>query len=264
MARATWKPEEMSETPTHWSKREIQSKALLNVPLVVLIVLAVLIAVHVSLWLLGPVWQNWSIYVLSFIPVRLGGGETIPRPFGSEVWTFFTYALLHADKYHLLSNSLWLLVFSTPVARRFGVAKYLFLLAATAAAGAFAMLVSHWGEFVQVIGASAAVAGTMAAAIPIMFAPGFGPHLQNKKDYAALRTLNFGQLLQSPRALVFTFVFFALQLFSGTSQMMTGTAFLEERPIAWEAHIGGFIAGLIIYYLLDRTRGSTALGNVID
>jgi membrane associated rhomboid family serine protease len=242
----------------------MQPKALLNVPWIVLLVVAVLVAIHLGLWALGEEWQTWALYALSFIPVRLGGGPVIPRPYGSEVWTFFSYALLHADKYHLLSNSLWLLVFSTPVARRLGVLRFLTLLAVTAAAGALATLVTHWGAFLITVGASACVSGTMAAAIPIMFARGFGPQLSSETDYAALPVLTFRQLLGSPRALVFTFVFLALQLFSGASQMLTGTAFLEERIIAWEAHLGGFIAGLIMFYLLDRQRGSIDLETVLD
>lgn len=250
--------------PNHWSKKEIQPKALLNVPWIVLAVVAALVVVHTALWLLGPEWQTWSFYAFSFIPARLGGGEAIPRPFGSEVWTFLSYAFLHADKYHLLSNCLWLVVFSTPVARRLGAVRYLAVLMVTAVAGATVVLISHWGEFVITVGASGAVAGTMAAAVPIIFAPGFGPHLATEADYAKLQPLAFSQVLKTPRTLVFTFVFLALQLFSGASQMMTGTAFLEERPIAWEAHLGGFIAGLLMFYLFDRRRGSIVIENMID
>lgn len=254
----------MTETPNHWKSKGLQPKALFNVPLVVVLVVALLVLIHFGLWLLGDVWQNWAVYALAFIPVRLGGGLIIPRPYGSEVWTFFTYALLHADKYHLLANDLWLLVFSTPVARRLGTWRYLVLMAIAAAAGATAMLITHWGKSDHVIGASAAVAGTMAAAIPIMFARGFGPQLQNERDYAALPVLNVAQVITSPSAILFTVVFFGLQLFTGASQMMTGTAFLEERPIAWEAHLGGFIAGLIMFYLLDRRRGSITTESVLN
>jgi membrane associated rhomboid family serine protease len=254
----------MPDSSSHWSKTELQPKALLNVPWIVLLVVAVLMAIHLGLWALGEEWQTWALAGFSFVPERLGGGRVIQRIPGSEVWTFFTYALLHADKYHLMSNCLWLVVFSTPVARRLAAVRYLVLLLVTAAAGACAVLISHWGEFVITIGASGAVAGAMAAAVPIIFARGFGPHLTTGGDYAKLRPLGFGQVLKTPRSLIFTFVFFALQLFSGASQMMTGTAFLEERPIAWEAHLGGFIAGLIMFYLLDRRRSSIDLETVLD
>ena len=44
----------------------------------------------------------------------------LPGGWGAEVWSFFTYALLHADWMHLGFNAIWLLAFASPVARRFG------------------------------------------------------------------------------------------------------------------------------------------------
>jgi membrane associated rhomboid family serine protease len=52
--------------------------------------------------------------------------------------------------------------------------------------------------------------------------------------------------------LAFAAVFLVMTLFTGASMAMTGTAFLEERNIAWEAHLGGFIAGILLFYLLDK------------
>ena len=234
----------------------MQPKAAINVPWVVVAVVAVLIVIHVMLWILGLSWQAWFYYAFSFIPERLGGGRVIPRIPGSEVWTFFTYTILHADKFHLGTNCLWLAVFSTPVARRLGPARYLAFLMATAAAGAAASLLLHWGQFVFVVGASACVSGALAAAMPIMFAPGFSSRLQNDGDYQSLHVLSPRQLLASPRALVFTSVFLLLTLLSGTSILLTGTAFLEERSVAWEAHLGGFLMGLLAFYFLDRRTAS--------
>jgi membrane associated rhomboid family serine protease len=228
------------------------TQPVLNVPPVVLGVVGVLVAVHVLFWALGQSWQVWSLYALSFIPARLGGGQPIPYPQGAQLWSFFTYALLHADVFHLGSNCLWLLIFSTPVARRMGAWRYLLLLAGSAVAGAAAMLLSYWGAYLVVIGASASVSATLAAAIPIMFAPGFRMGASNRVDYENLRVLQPSQLMQSGKALVFAAVFLAMTLFTGASMALTGTAFLEERNIAWEAHLGGFIAGLILFYLLDK------------
>jgi membrane associated rhomboid family serine protease len=224
----------------------------LNVPPVVLGVVAVLVAVHTLFWALGQDWQVWSAYALSFIPVRLGGGPAIPYPQGAQLWSFFTYALLHADWFHLGSNCVWLLIFSTPLARRLGAWRYLLLLAGSAAAGAVAMLLTHWGQFLVIVGASASVSATLAAAIPVIFAPGFRMGASHLVDYDRLHVLTPLQLLRNGKALVFAAVFLAMTLFTGATMALTGTAFLEERNIAWEAHLGGFIAGIILFYLLDK------------
>lgn len=228
------------------------SQPMLNVPLVVLAVLAVLVAVHLLFWALGPDWQVWSVFALSFIPVRLGGGPPVPFPQGAQVWSFFTYALLHADAFHLGSNSIWLLIFSTPLARRLGTWRYLLLMAGAAAAGAAVMLLTHWGEFIIVVGASASVSAALAAAIPVIFSPGFRMGASHLVDYEQLRVPTPMQLLRNGRALMFAALFLVMTLFTGAAMALTGTAFLEERNIAWEAHLGGFIAGLILFYLLDK------------
>lgn len=219
-----------------------------NVPLPVVVLLAVLVAIHAAIEFLGEDVKIWTLYALSFIPQRLAGGD-IPAPAGSQIWTFLTYAFLHSDWFHLLSNCLWLLVFATPVTRRLGAGRTLALLCAAAIAGAAAMLPLHWGQFLIVVGASAAVSGAMAAAMPIMYAPGFGRQMN---DLSGIETLRLAALLQNRNAIMFTLVFFALQIFTGVGQATTGTAFLAESVIAWEAHLGGFVAGLLAFYLLDR------------
>jgi membrane associated rhomboid family serine protease len=226
----------------------------LNVPSIVLAVVAILIAIHVSLWLLGEDWQVWSLYALSFIPARLGGGEQVAFPEGAQYWSFFTYALLHGDAMHLGSNSIWLLIFSTPLARRWGASRYVLLLVLSAIAGATAVLFAHWGKFLIVVGASASVSAVLAAAIPIICGPDYQFRGNEKLDHRLLSVLSFRELLGNSRALAFAALFLAMTLFTGATQMATGTAFLEERSVAWEAHLAGFLAGLLLFYLLDRPR----------
>jgi membrane associated rhomboid family serine protease len=59
--------------------------------------------------------------------------------------------------------------------------------------------------------------------------------------------------------LAFTCMWLGLTLITATSQYITGTAFLEERPIAWEAHLAGFVAGFIAFYLLDSRKVPRAI-----
>ena len=88
------------------------------------------------------------------------------------MWSFFTYALLHADWMHFGFNAVWLLAFASPVARRFGAARFLMFFAVTVAAGALAYLLAHAGALAPMIGASAGISGMMGAAARFAFEPG--------------------------------------------------------------------------------------------
>ena len=220
-------------------------------PKVVLILIAVLVCVHVAVLLAGDDWRIWSLYALAFIPTRITGTAPFPAIWGSQVWTFVTYGLLHADVMHLFFNSLWLLVFGSVVARRLGVLKFLVLACASTIMGAVATLLTHWGEVAIVIGASGAVSGLMAAAIPLMYGVGLRLGDTYRMDIATVRPLRPLEILTNRRALIFTLIWIAVTLFSGASGW-TGASFMEEGRIAWEAHLGGFVAGLIAFYWLDR------------
>ena len=121
-------------------------------------------------------------------------------------------------------------------------------------AGAAAGLAVHWGEIVILVGASAGVSGILGAAIPIMYGGGNSEPGLPVGIMSRFRPLTVKQLLTNKRALSFTAIWLGLTMLTATSQYMTGTAFLEERVIAWEAHLGGFVVGLVAFYILDRKR----------
>jgi membrane associated rhomboid family serine protease len=243
-------PQNLSEGNTARTRKQM-----FNVPTVIVAVIAVLVLIHGAIQWGGLQWQVLSQYAFAFIPARFG-----PLPFpqlsGSAYWSFLTYGFLHADWTHLGFNCLWLVIFSKPVALRLGTVRYLALLALTIIAGAFAGLVVHWGQFVVMVGISAGVSGMVAAAIPIMYAGHLRLNMDDKHLMAAMTPLTPLQIVQSRPALMFTLLWLGLTTLTATSQYLTGTAFLEERVVAWEAHLGGFIAGFIAFYLLDRTRVS--------
>ena len=216
---------------------------LINSPPVVLGFIAVLFAIHLALVLAGEDWQIWSQAVFAFNPLRLLPGTTIAMIPGSQWWSLLTYAFLHADWIHLVVNSLWLLVFGTPVARLAGPGRFLIVAGASAVGGAVASLFLHWGEDVNLIGASGSVSGLLAASVPIIYG-GSTPK----------RYLGPGELFRSRSALFFMAIWLAITLISGSADMTAGA--FQGMTIAWEAHVGGFFAGLIAFYIVmfGRTR----------
>jgi membrane associated rhomboid family serine protease len=237
--------------PSEFNVPEEKTAPALSVPPIVLAVVGLLVGIHLALQQVSQGWQVWVQYAFAFVPLRFG-----PAPFpqiqGSAYWSLLTYGLLHADWLHVGFNSLWLLIFSKPVALRIGTWRYVVLLEVSVAAGALAGLIVHWNENVTMVGISAGVSGVMAAAIPLIYAPGGGWGMGSSEQMALITPLSPKGILTNRTALSFTIMWLALTMFTATSQYLTGTAFLEERVVAWEAHLGGFIAGLVVFYLLDR------------
>jgi membrane associated rhomboid family serine protease len=209
-------------------------------------------------------WENWTIDVFGFIPKRYDStllAITFPGGAGAKVWTFVTYSLLHANLSHIGFNVLWLLPFGSALARRFGAVRFFVFMAVTAAAGALAHLVTHEHAVAPMIGASASVSGTMAAAIRFAFVKGsFLSFSRGDADAAArVPALSLTHALRDPRVLAFLAVWFGVNIIFGVGSIAIGT---EGASVAWQAHIGGFFAGLILFSLFDPVPRATA--NVAD
>lgn len=228
---------------------------ILNVPGVVVALLVLLGGVHaVRELLLSPRDDQLMLLTFAFIPARyepsmlLGG--ILPGGFGAQIWTFFTYALIHSDLMHLGFNAVWLLAFGTPVARRFGAVRFIAFGLATVAAGALAHLVTHPGERVVMVGASAGISGMMGAAIRFAFQPGgsldFWRSRGHDPDRIPAAPLAVG--LRDPRVMAFLVVWFVFNLLFGLGSLSIAGF---EQNIAWQAHVGGFVAGLLLFSLFD-------------
>jgi len=211
-----------------------------NVPPAVLAVIGVLVAIYAGLWFAGQDWDVWSLYALSLIPARFTepGYPMIP---GSQYWSLATYMLLHGSWMHLAFNCIWLLIFGTPVARYLGSSKFLLLMLVSGVLGGLCSLFLHWGQGTIIVGASGGVMGLMGAAMPLMYG--------ERQSHGGWRPATIGELMMNRRALLFTAVVLAITLFSGGTGW-TGNGFMDESSIAWEAHIGGFIGGLLAFYVL--------------
>jgi membrane associated rhomboid family serine protease len=192
-----------------------------------------LVVFHLLFVLAGPTWQETALRTLAFIPARFLALFAVEgsAPSVVDFVPLLGHAFLHADVAHLLLNASLLLAFGSAVERRLGSARFAIIFAAAAVAGALAELTKVEPRLYYVIGASGSVYGMMGAAIPIMFRPG----LPSRRR----------------RALEFIAVIMALNLIVaglGLGDVLAGA------EIAWRAHIGGLLAGLLLGFVLAPRR----------
>ncbi len=170
-----------------------------NVPAVVVGLAVLFIAIYAAFDWARPEVQDLVIRDFAFIPGRLTvsfwpaeaiklliRANTDPAALeqaramrdlhvlsgGPKFWTLLTYAFLHGSWTHVLLNTIWLVAFGPPVARRFGTAWFLLFMAATAIVSALAHWASAPMDFSPLIGVSGADSGLMGAATRFMFQPG--------------------------------------------------------------------------------------------
>jgi membrane associated rhomboid family serine protease len=232
-------------------------QSILNVPAVVVALLVALGLVHaVREWLLPENVDRLLIWTLAFVPARYDSSALtdglLPGGAGAELWTFFTYALLHGDWTHLGFNAVWLLAFASPVARRLGTRRFLAFFAVTVAAGAAGYLLVHPGALAPMIGASAGISGAMGAAARFVFEPGGSLDLRRvAADADRVPAAPLVAALRNPRVVTFLAVWFGLNLLFG----LVSVPFVAEgQSVAWEAHAGGFLAGLLMFGAFDPVQ----------
>ena len=170
---------------------------------------------------------------------------------GLKPWTLLSYAFLHGSWTHVLLNTIWLLAFGPPVARRFGSARFLVFMAVTAIAGALAHWVSAPMDFTPLIGASGSDFGLMGAAARFIFQPGAALGLPGATRWGEIEpvpAVTLRGLLVDRRTLMFLGVWRVTNFVFGTFAKTLG---LSEAPVAWVAHLGGFFAGLLLFDLFD-------------
>jgi membrane associated rhomboid family serine protease len=227
-----------------------------NLPRAMVSIVLVLLVIHIARLILPFGTDLYVVYLFGFVPARYAVPEGLvdefPGGFGSEVWSFVTYALLHGDWLHLGINVAWMVAFGTPVLRRFGTSRFLLLSIAAAVGGALAHLWTHWGSLTPMIGASAAISGQMGAAVRFAFQPGgpLGALGRGEEWRWRIPAVSLPAAFRNIRVVAFVAVWFLVNLAFGTTSTVPG----EAPSIAWQAHIGGFLVGLLLFRLFDPWR----------
>ena len=183
---------------------------------------------------IGPAALNGFINSWGLVPVRFWAEPQI-------AWvTIFSAMFLHGGWFHILSNMWVLFIFGDNVEDRMGAGRYLifYLLSGVAAGLMQTYLLS--GSPVPMVGASGAIAGVLGAYL-VLF--------PRARILSLVPILFIFTLIEIP-AVVFLLFWFASQLFSGF--LALGGA--SGSGIAWWAHIGGFVFGLLGVFIFARRR----------
>ncbi|WP_442583509.1 rhomboid family intramembrane serine protease [Mesorhizobium sp. ASY16-5R] len=216
-----------------------------NIPGIVLLLVALCAAVHIIRVYLLTIDQDTALLLrTAFIPVRYSG------IFEIDIYVFtapFTYTFLHGGWLHLGINMIWLAVFGSPLANRIGVARFVLFWAVTGVAAAALHWAIHPLAQGPLIGASGAISGMMGAAARFAF------RIERRGGRAAFGgpALPVALVLRSRTVVTFLAFWMIINLATGFYGFGPGA----DAAIAWEAHIGGFVAGFLgIPYFLGRRR----------
>jgi len=148
-------------------------------------------------------------------------GGLVPQPFMSEEpWRYLTAGFLHFSLVHIVTNMICLLAWGVPLERGLGTVRFMILFLASIAGGSFLSVAMHEGPFIGA-GASGGVSGLLGALMGLWFLRFVGLP-------ASFFVINIGLNI-------------AVALFAPN--------------VDWQAHLGGFITGLVLAMLLVPRRG---------
>jgi membrane associated rhomboid family serine protease len=217
---------------------QIQSK---SYPVVTRGIIGVNILVFLYQMMQGENLERF-IYMYGLVPARYSVPE-VAAHFSSEeqVFALFSFMFLHGGFLHILGNMWFLHIFGDNVEDRIGSTRFLLFYLLCGWVSGFAQLWANWTSTVPTIGASGAIAGVMGAYL-ILF-PG--------ARIITLIPIFFIPYFIEIRAVVFLGIWFLFQFFYASLSGPEGGG-----GIAWWAHIGGFVFGMIAVKLFSDLPGS--------
>jgi membrane associated rhomboid family serine protease len=182
------------------------------------------------------------VFEFGAVPCRITGA--CPWDFPHPFVTIFTSMFLHGGLFHIAGNMLYLWIFGDNVEDAFGHVRFLLFYLASGVAAALTQTAMAPTSRVPMIGASGAISGVLGAYL-LLF------------PYARILTLiTFGffiRFVYVPALLVLGF-WIVVQLVNGLFAVGVGAE--TGSGIAWFAHIGGFLAGILLLFVLRPRHGA--------
>ena len=219
-------------------------------PFVTIFFIAVNVAVFVYEMSLGPHLQAFVAgygavpYEITHMVDLVGRSEGVPivhtQGPGIPFATIFTSMFIHGGFLHILGNMLYLWIFGNNVEDVLGHVKFFLFYLISGIAAAAAHILTDPNSVIPTVGASGAVAGVLGAYL-ILF--------PRARVLTVVFVFIFIRLMMLPAGVLLVF-WFVIQAFSGFASLGTGLS----GGVAWFAHIGGFIAGIILLFLFGGRR----------
>jgi len=176
-----------------------------------------------------------TFYTMGVVPFE------VTHNFGPAVaLSFITSMFLHGGFMHIAGNMLYLWIFGNNVEDSMGRGRFLVFYLLTGAVASVAQVLANPNSPLPTIGASGAIAGVLGAYI-VLF--------PNARVQTLIFLGYFARMARLPALLVLGF-WFVLQLFNGL--LAFGVA--QMGGVAWFAHVGGFVAGLLLVRLFTLGR----------
>jgi membrane associated rhomboid family serine protease len=184
------------------------------------------------------------IQTFGFMPARL----LDPTAFGYAPWeagiTLVSSLFLHGGFVHLFGNLIYLWVFGGAIESVMGHVRFFFFYVACGAAGSLTHTILFPTSTIPSIGASGSIAGLLGAFLV----------LHPRARIVTLFPLVVYWAMAEIPALLFLPVWFGMQFFSGFLALQAARGTQEVAGVAWWAHVGGFLFGMIVAAAWRKAR----------
>jgi len=206
-------------------------------PVITIGLIVINVLVYVNQLTLPPRAAVRFVYLYGLIPLEISSGDLmVPHPV-PLYGTILTSMFVHGGLFHLAGNMLYLWIFGDNVEDRLGRVRYLLFYLLSGVGAAAAQILSDPHSKIPMVGASGAISGVLGAYLLLY------PHAR------VVTLVFFGWFVRviEIRALIVLGFWIVVQLVSG---LLTWGA--QVGGVAWFAHVGGFVAGLVMVIPLRR------------
>ena len=211
-------------------------------PLITIGLIVINVLVYLNQLTLPPRAAVRFVYLYGLIPVEISQGQLlVPHPV-PLYGTILTSMFVHGGLFHLAGNMLYLWIFGDNVEDRLGRVRFLLFYFLSGVGAAAAQILSDPHSKIPMVGASGAISGVLGAYLLLY------PHAR------VVTLVFFGWFVRviEIRALIVLGFWIVVQLVSG---LLTWGA--QVGGVAWFAHVGGFVAGLVMVIPLRRREAQS-------